>query len=270
MQFHRKYLADVDGGRRAAIELHNQIEDFIQDKEGGINIRPVIHTMMFMFVLSASFPSELALIDPVPENRNMVGLGGFLEKGTPAVDLRSFAQGFNSSPFAVGCFHSERGKSVLELISLRAHRVVLSILGEAINRLTRRLKVRAFQGIYTSLGILLLSHPLDHLTVHIHTSDYLILGGAHDSGYAASLHQLGRETASKVIILQTTPVLAQPLADLNLEVIQLPPGLFEGREPTFNKKGAFPKPCPLLLPFVTFLLARAKLTRFKSHSQSTE
>lgn len=80
----------------------------------------------------------------------------------------------------------------------------------------------------------------DHLAVHIHTSDYLLLGGVHDSGYAATLHQLGRTIASKVILLQTTPVLAQPLADLKLEVLRFPPGLFDGHEPTFNRKGAFP------------------------------
>ncbi|KAL8292616.1 hypothetical protein RQP46_001228 [Phenoliferia psychrophenolica] len=107
------------------------------------------------------------------------------------LSLRPFVHGFNSSPFALSMVDTG-GRSQSADESLKSE---------------------------------------DYLTFHITTTDYILMGGTHDGGYAATLHRLDPELVRrKVILLRTTPFCAPRLADFGLEEATFP-GLFQGRDP---------------------------------------
>lgn len=74
-----------------------------------------------------------------------------------------------------------------------------------------------------------------HLRVQVKMADLVVLGGTHDSGYAATLHHLDLEDPAylrKILLLRTSPYCAPALVDLKMEEIWFL-GLFEGRGPVF-------------------------------------
>ncbi|KAK4702775.1 hypothetical protein P7C70_g3439, partial [Phenoliferia sp. Uapishka_3] len=77
----------------------------------------------------------------------------------------------------------------------------------------------------------------NHLSFHIHTCDFLLLGGTHDGGYAAAPHRLDPDLVRrKIVLLRTTPFCAPRLCDIGLEEAHFP-GLFDGRDPRGSKGG---------------------------------
>lgn len=133
--------------------------------------------------------------------------------------LSSFARGFNQSYYATSIVNTGKDKGSTDE-ALKCEFPILRHVGESP------------QG-EESLTMVVPAH----IEWHMPGCDWLLIGGAHDGGYAASIPRLGRSLRSRIILLPTGGFVAPRIAALELESVRFG-GLFDGRDATsYSKRG---------------------------------